>query len=163
MVKNNWWYKLLQNQAVRFLFSAGLGFIVDIAAFYILYNYLFTSAHYQVLGYQVTNNNLAFTISFCMGVMVNFLVNRYMVFTESTLSPSRQFLRFISVAFVGYFANLGLLNLYINNLHIYPPVARPAAALSLFVASFFVHKFFSFNLSLRNQHHAAKSNRKSGN
>ncbi|GAB2689275.1 hypothetical protein GCM10027037_10030 [Mucilaginibacter koreensis] len=159
MVKDNWWYKLMRNQVVRFLFSAGLGFIVDIVAFYLLFNYVFTSARYHVLGQNITNNNLAFTISFCMGVVVNFLVNRYMVFTESTLSPSRQFFRFISVAFVGYFANLGLLNLYVDNFHIYPPIARPAAALSLFVASFFVHKFFSFNLSLRNQHHAAKSNR----
>jgi hypothetical protein len=36
-------------------------------------------------------------------------------------------------------------------MHMYPPVARITAALSLFFASYFVHKFFSFSLSLRHQ------------
>jgi hypothetical protein len=34
----------------------------------------------------------------------------------------------------------------------YPPLARATAALSLFFVSYFVHKLFSFSLSLR--HHA---------
>jgi putative flippase GtrA len=84
--------------------------------------------------------------------VVNFLITRYAVFTESASSPLKQFLRFISVAIVGFFANLGLLDFFIRSLHFYPPVARITAALSLFFASFFIHKFFSFSLSLR--HHA---------
>jgi len=152
---------MMQNQVLRFLFSAGLGFIVDISAFYLLYHDAFNKGSYHVLGRDVGNYNLSFSVSFFMGVVVNFLVNHFLVFTESKLSPVRQFIRFSLVAFAGYFANLGLLNVYIKYLHLYPPVARPAAALSLFVASFFVHKFFSFNLSLR--HHAPESSRKSSN
>ncbi|WP_462265444.1 GtrA family protein [Mucilaginibacter sp.] len=163
MPQNSRWHRLPENQVVKFLFSAGLGFLVDIFAFYLFFHALFTKDSYQLFGYKVGNYNLSFSISFFMGVVVNFLVNRYLVFTESTLSPLRQFLRFLLVAIVGYFANLWLLNIYIRNLHLYPPVARPAAALSLFIASFFVHKFFSFNLSLRNQHHAAQPNHKPGN
>lgn len=162
MPKDNLWYRLMKNQVVRFLFSAGLGFLVDVFAFYLFYHNLFTQKTYHVFGHEWGNYNLSFSISFFMGVVVNFLVNRYMVFTESTLSPAKQFFRFVTVAIVGYFANLWLLNIYIKNVHLYPPVARPAAALSLFVASFFVHKFFSFNLSLRNQHHA-KASRKPNN
>jgi hypothetical protein len=43
----------------------------------------------------------------------------------------------------------------------YPPVARVTAALSLFFASFFVHKIFSFSLSLR--HHASGRNNSESN
>ncbi len=149
---------MMQNQVLRFLFSAGLGFVVDISAFYVFYHNLFIQNNYQVLGKTIGNYNLSFSISFFMGVIVNFLADRYLVFAESTLSPVKQFLRFMLVAIVGYFANLGVLNIYIHYVHLYPPLARIAAALSLFIASFFVHKFFSFNLAANYNH--AKPNRK---
>lgn len=156
MSDNTLWHRMMQNQVLRFLFSSGLGFLVDISAFYLFYKVLFTQGSYTVNGHKLGNYNLSFTVSFFMGVIVNFLANRYLVFFESKLSPLKQFFRFMLVAVIGYFANLGLLNVYIRYLHIDPPVARPAAALSLFIASFFVHKFFSFNLSV--SHHGAKSN-----
>ena len=78
-----------------------------------------------------------------------------MVFTESVSSPLKQFVRFVAVAIIGFFANLTVLKIFIQDVHMYPPVARPAAALSLFFASYFVHRFFSFSLSLR--HHAAET------
>jgi hypothetical protein len=57
------------------------------------------------------------------------------------------------VAFIGFFANQLMLEIYGETTFLYPPVARIATALSLFFASFFIHKAFSFSLSLRN--HAA--------
>jgi putative flippase GtrA len=143
--------KLLKNQAVRFIFSAGSGFLVDVAAFSLLFKNLLVQPTYHVLWFTLRNYTLSFSISFFLGVMVNFLITRYFVFTESTSSPRKQFLRFFSVAIIGYFANWGVLKYFIQSLHIYPLVARPATALTLFFLSFFVHKFFSFSLSLRHQ------------
>lgn len=154
------WQKMMRNEVLRFIFSSGLGFVVDIAAFYLLFHFLFTKTNYNVFGRPIGNFNLSFTVSFCLGVITNFLADRYLVFTQSTLAPVRQFSRFILVAFVGYFANLGLLNVYIRFVHLDPPIARPAAALSLFVASFFVHKFFSFNVPI---HSNAESDHQPGN
>lgn len=142
-------HKIINNQFLRFIVSAGSGFLVDIIAFYVLYHYVFTSPSYKVINQPVSNYLLSFSISFFMGVLVNFLINRYLVFSESKLPPTQQFLRFISVAIVGFFANMGVLKFMVSYLHMYPPIARPAAALSLFFASFFIHKLFSFNLKLR--------------
>jgi putative flippase GtrA len=144
--------KILNNQVLRFVLSAGVGFLVDICSFYLFYHNLLTQKTYHVLFVTLHNYILSFSISFFLGVLVNFLITRYFVFTESTSSPMKQFLRFASVAVVGYWANFGLLKFFIVGLHFYPPIARPVAALSLFFASFFIHKFFSFSLSLR--HHS---------
>jgi putative flippase GtrA len=143
--------KLLQNQVIRFVLSAGVGFLVDIAAFYIFYHNLLVQKTYNIFFFTVRNSTLSLAISFFLGVVVNFLITRYFVFSESKSSPYRQFFRFILVAIIGFFANLAVLKIFIQDLHMYPPVARPAAALSLFFASYFVHKFFSFSLSLRHQ------------
>ena len=157
------WYKITKSQVVRFLLSASAGFAVDITVFYLLYHNLFSEKTYNVLNYTVRNSTLSLTISYTLGVIVNFLMTKYFVFNESNTSASKQFIRFASVAVLGYFANLGVLKILIQWLNIYPPLARILAALSLFVASYFVHKFFSFSLSLRKHHnHETKPDHKPG-
>jgi putative flippase GtrA len=144
--------KIMENQVVRFIFSAGAGFLVDMFSFYLFYHNILTQKRYHILFADVHNYWVSFSISFFLGVLVNFLITRYFVFNESTSSMFKQFTRFVSVAVLGYFTNLAALTFFVEDLHFYPPVARVTAALSLFFASFFVHKFFSFSLSLR--HHA---------
>ncbi len=153
--------KLLKNQVLRFVLSAGVGFLVDIAVFYLFYHNLLVQKTYYIVFFTVRNSTLSLAISFLMGVMVNFLITRYFVFSESKSSSSKQFIRFASVAIVGFFANLGVLKILVEQLHMYPPIARITAALSLFFASYFVHKFFSFSLSLR--HHAPRAHNPASN
>ncbi|WP_295650183.1 GtrA family protein [uncultured Mucilaginibacter sp.] len=153
--------KTLLKEVLRFILSAGIGFVVDVAAYYILYHNLLQQKSYDIWGYTVKNSTLSLAISFFLGVLVNFVITKFFVFSKSESSPSKQFLRFIAVAIVGFYANLGMLKVMINYCHLDPPVARPAAALSLFFASFFVHKFFSFSLSLR--HHAPTRHRAASN
>ena len=154
--KNFW-----DNEVVKFLLSAGTGFVVDISTYYLFYNNLFTKTTYTIFSVTVPNSTLALAISFVLGVIVNFLITRYFVFSESKTSPAQQFFRFVLVAVVGFAANLFMLKLFIRLFHMYPPVARVTAALSLFFASYFVHKVFSFSLSLR--HHAPGKRRKTSN
>ncbi len=150
MVEETLGYRLMQNKFLRFLLSAGTGFLVDILAFYVFDSFVFTKPRYNILGHITGNHALSLIISFSLGVLVNFICTRYLVFTESRLPFAKQLMRFGMVAFVGYFANLEVLKLFIKYLHFAPAVARITAALSLFFASFFIHKIFSFNLSLRN-------------
>ncbi len=151
-------HKIIKNQVVRFILSAGAGFLVDISAFYLFYHNLLTEKTYHVLNATVRNSTISLAISFFLGVVVNFLITRYLVFSESTLAPYKQFMRFVSVAIIGFFANLSCIKILIQVFNMYPPLARIVAALSLFFASFFVHKLFSFSLSLR--HHAVQSHNK---
>ena len=151
MAEINLGNKLLDNHIVRFIFSAGLGFLVDISAFYLFYHNFLVQKTYYIFSFTVRNSTLSLAISFFMGVIVNFIITKYFVFSESKLSPYKQFFRFVSVAVIGFFANLAILKIFIQGLNIYPPVARPLAALSLFFASYFIHRVFSFSLSLRHQ------------
>ncbi|HEY8931185.1 MAG TPA: GtrA family protein [Mucilaginibacter sp.] len=155
MAKKSFGKKFLDNDVVRFVLSAGIGFLIDVAAYYILFHNIFTEPTYRVLGFVVRNTTLAFSISYILGVVVNFIITKYFVFHQSTTSSSKQFFRFVSVAVIGYFANLTLLKVYIQAFHFYPPIARPSAALTLFFASYFIHRMFSFSLSLR--HHVGEA------
>jgi len=154
--------KLLKSEVFRFIVSAGAGFVVDISAFYLFYHNLLKESTYQLMSVTVRNSTISLALSFFLGVIVNFLITRYIVFTESKSTPQKQFIRFMSVAIVGFFANLTVVKILIQGFGFYPPVARIVAALSLFFASFFIHKVFSFSLSLR-RHNAHRHNNKPGN
>jgi putative flippase GtrA len=149
MANTNAVNKLLDNQVFRFVLSAGAGFLVDISAFYLFYHNLLAKHTYLIGSFTFRSSTLSLAISFAMGVIVNFIITRILVFTESKSSAYKQFFRFAGVACIGFFANLALIKLLILVFGIYPPVARIGAALSLFFASYFVHKVFSFSLSLR--------------
>ncbi|GAB2980599.1 hypothetical protein GCM10027049_15120 [Mucilaginibacter puniceus] len=148
---NKFLKKIAKNQVVRFILSAGMGFLVDVTIFYLLYHNLLIQKKYHFFNSDFRNSTVSLTISYGMGVVVNFLITKYLVFTESQTSAYKQFFRFVAVAIIGFFANLGMIALFIHYFNMYPPVARPLAALSLFIASFFIHKFFSFSLALRDQ------------
>lgn len=150
--------KIAKNQIARFLLSAGSGFLVDIAVFYLLYHNLLTQRRYHFFNSELRNSTVSLGISYCLGVVVNFLITKYLVFAESKTSSMQQFSRFFLVAIIGFFANWGVIDILIHYFNMYPPVARPAAMLSLFFASFFIHKFFSFSLSMRHQHGTANDN-----
>lgn len=149
------WYKPGKGHVIWFVLSAGVGFLVDISAFYILYHNLLTQKTYTIFNTPVRNSIVSLAISYSLGVIVNFLLTKYFVFNESKSSSYKQFFRFIFVATIGFFANLGVIEILINYFNMYPPLARPAAMLSLFFASYFVHRVFSFSLSLR--HHQSKT------
>jgi len=152
---------IFKNKILRFIFSAGAGFLVDVVVFFLLDRYVFTRQSNNLLGINLSSHALALGISFFTGVLVNFLMSRYLVFTKSRLPFGQQLMRFGLVAFAGYFANLGMLELMIKYLHLAPYVARITASLTLFFASYFVHKAFSFSLSLRHHHqskHHASAN-----
>ncbi|MEO6151364.1 MAG: GtrA family protein [Mucilaginibacter sp.] len=141
------WHTLMQSRIFRFLLSAGSGFLVDVSSFYLLFNYLFTSRKYSVLFFTMGNHTLSLMVSFSLGVIVNFLMTKYIVFTESKLSPQTQFFRFATIAIIGLFASMLIMDFFIKVLNIYAPLARVLTALSLFTASYFIHKFFTFDLS----------------
>jgi putative flippase GtrA len=153
--------KSVKKEVLRFILSAGLGFGVNVGCFQLLHNYVFAKDVYRVYSYTMPNYTLSFTISFFTGVLVNFLMTRYIVFTESRSTFTKQFFRFFGVAIVGYFANRYLLVLLVKYWGLYPTLGVVLAGLTLFVASFFIHKVFSFSISLKRRH--ASTNSSTGN
>ncbi len=144
-IKSPFVKKLLKNEVVRFFLSTGVGFLVDALVYYFVYHYIFIKT-VKIFGLSFSRDVISLIVSYSCCIICNFLLTKYFVFSHSKLSSRNQFLRFFMVAFVGFFANLLMLRLFVRVFKIYPPLARVVGALSLGVASYFVHKFFSFNI-----------------
>ena len=82
----SFWKKIAKNQVARFIFSAGMGFMVDVISIFLLFHYAFTLRNYNILSLKVNNSTLSLGVSFTLGVLVNFLITKYLVFKESETS-----------------------------------------------------------------------------
>ncbi len=142
-------HRLTNSNVVRFFLSAGVAALVDVVIYFITINYIIVADRVQLGNYSASNHNFSLCISYSCGVVVNFLLTKYAVFNESELSSLKQFRRFALIAFLGFFANYGLLRFFVEVCGIYPTVSRIIAALSLGVASYYVHKLFTFKIDTK--------------
>ena len=143
---NHSFVKFIQSKVVKFFLSAGVATLVDVLIYFFIINYIVD--HQRVYIYSVSASAHTFTlvISYSCGVIVNFLLNKYAVFSESNVAGRKQFLRFALIAFIGFFANYGLLRLFVEVFDFYPTFSRITSALSLGIASFYIHKLFTFKV-----------------
>ncbi len=139
-------YRFFQNKVVRFFLSAGVAMLVDVIIYFITFNFIFMDDVVMIFDHPNKAHNVALLISYLCGVIVNFLLNKYAVFADSNLASRKQFLRFSFIAFIGFFANYGLLRMFVEVGNIAPTLARIASALSLGISSYYVHKFFTFKI-----------------
>ncbi|OAQ41918.1 hypothetical protein A5893_02020 [Pedobacter psychrophilus] len=139
-------YRFFQNKIVRFFFSAGIAMLVDVAVYFITFNFIFINDVVMIFGHPNKSHNVALLISYSCGVVINFLLTKYAVFSDSNLASRKQFLRFSFIAFLGFFGNYALLRFFVEVCNIAPTLARVASALSLGVSSYYIHKFFTFKI-----------------
>jgi len=144
--QNNYLHRFANNNVVRFFLSAGVAALVDVIIYFVTINYIFNQGRVQLGNYSASDHNFSLCISYTCGIVVNFLLTKYAVFNNSELTGIKQFRRFALIAFLGFFANYGLLRLFVEVFGIYPTLSRIMAALSLGVASYYIHKMFTFKI-----------------
>ena len=142
----NYLYRIINNKVIRFFLSAGVATLVDVLIYFGVINYILNYQRINIGSYSASAHNFSLCISYSCGVVVNFLLNKYAVFSESNIAGRKQFRRFALIAFLGFFANYALLRLFVEIVGFYPTPSRIASALSLGVASYYVHKLFTFKI-----------------
>jgi putative flippase GtrA len=138
--------KLLQNKVLRFFLSAGIATLVDVIIYFILINYVIDRASVKFLYSNITAHEFSLIISYTCGVIINFILTKYAVFAESDLKGRKQFFRFSLIAGIGFFANYSLLRFFVELCNFLPTSSRVFSALSLGIASFYVHRLYTFKI-----------------
>lgn len=124
------WIKLFQ-QFSSYLLTGGTATLVDVL--------IFTMLTQAGLWYIY-----ALGISYFIGLTTNFCLSRRFVFGIYWNNWKIQYVVFMMVAINSLLANLGLLQLLINELNWQAPVARLVSAACVALISFTGHKLYSF-------------------
>ncbi len=122
---------VISRQFVGYLFTGGTATFVDVFVFSLLVK--------SGLWYVS-----ALCISWFFGLLTNFLLSRRFVFGVYWTNRLSQFAVFTVVGLISLLANLGLLQLLINELHWDATFARLVSAGCVAVLSFVGHKLYSF-------------------
>ncbi len=132
---------------VRYFFTAITATSVDVFAYFLTYNYVIRKNDFHIADhFTIGAPTVALMISFCFGLVTNFTLTRKFVFTESDLRVRHQLMRYTAVALGALVMNYFLMNFLIREFQWYPTLSRAAAAVSVGVISFMVHKTFSFTI-----------------
>ncbi len=139
--------KIFRLRVVRYFFTAITATSVDVFAYFLTYNYVIRKNDFHIADhFTIGAPTVALMISFCFGLVTNFTLTRKFVFTESDLRVRHQLMRYTAVALGALVMNYFLMNFLIREFQWYPTLSRAAAAVSVGVISFMVHKTFSFTI-----------------
>lgn len=119
-------------QLSRYLLTGGCATIIDVSIFSFLQH---LDMHYIA----------ALCISYFFGLTTNFWLSRNYVFGIYWKNSLLQYMVFVAVAMNSLLANLGLLQLLVNELKWQPIPARITAAACIVFLSFIGHKLYSFS------------------
>ncbi len=129
-------------ELISFILSSCLAFLVDAAAFYLLFTHLFPHLFAEERFVSFFSLLAARILSSC----VNFWVNGKVVF-QNLEKPFRSFF-FYALLVVGiFFANEFILSFLIFNLHFHALAAHILAQVVCFPISFLIQKFLIFRKS----------------
>ncbi len=147
-------WRLEKTRFFRYLVAGGTATLVDIGSYTVFASFVFTSQEAVPYGLPISWVTVSLVCSFSLGLITNFLINRFYVFSESRVKAGTQFGRFFMVSIFVFVANqLAMKGLYeIIPLIIELPQTllhlgvRSTAAIVIAFLSFTSHKFFSFEM-----------------
>jgi putative flippase GtrA len=139
--------KILPLQTFRYAVCGGSNMLLDIALFYISFNFIL---HKQILNLgfvSIKPYNAALGMAFCITFPLGFLLNKYIVFNLSYLRSHIQLFRYILIVAVNLLLNYLILNLLIQYLHFFPTIAKIFATAIIVIFSYLSQKNFPFKAS----------------
>ena len=78
--------------------------------------------------------------------IVGFMLNKYLVFTKSTLVGRIQLFRYATVYGTNILLNYALMKILVEGFLFYPTIAKAIITIILAVFSYFSQKYFSFRV-----------------
>jgi putative flippase GtrA len=87
---------------------------------------------------------MAFMMAFVLSFPTGFFLNKYVVFTGSTLHGRVQLFRYLLLVVVCIFLNYIFLKLFVEQAHIYPTMAKILTTVIVVSFSYLTQRYFTF-------------------
>lgn len=140
--------RILDNKIIRYFFSAGIATGVDVFIYFIAFNFIYEKQDIHLFNLLVLSAPTgSLMLSYTCGLVTNFLITKYLVFTESDLRGIHQLVRYVLVALLILMLNYFFMSFLIKILNWYPTLSRVVSAITVGLLSFVIHKFYSFRVT----------------
>lgn len=130
----------------RYLASGGFTAAFSVLTYFIIYNYILHQQNIHIGKYLITAPVAALILEAVVTFSVGFVLNKYLVFTQSNLKGRIQLFRYGTVFCTNILLNLALLKILVEGFQFFPSIAKGLITLVLAVFSYFSQKYFSFRV-----------------
>ncbi len=130
----------------RYLATGGTTAASGIVVYFIAYNFILHQQHVVVGSLLVTAPIAALVIESFITFMIGFILNKYLVFTQSNLKGRIQLFRYASVVLTNILLNYAFLKVLVEAFGFYPTLAKVVTTAVLAIFSYFSQKHFSFKV-----------------
>ena len=131
-------------QTFRYAVCGGSNMLLDITLFFISYNFIL---HKQILNLgfiAFEPYTAALWMAFCISFPNGFLLSKYIVFNDSQLKGRVQLFRYVLIVAVNLTLNYIILKTLVEEVHLYPTVARVITTCIVVSFSYLSQKHFTF-------------------
>jgi putative flippase GtrA len=140
--------KVFQLKIIRYGIAAAIATVVDVSVYFMAFNYIFKKEDFHLLHLVTLGApTVSLILSYSCGLITNFTISKYFVFTDSDLRGHHQLMRYVMVAVLILFLNYGFMSFLIKTMEWFPTIARATSAIVIGFISFAIHKVFSFKVS----------------
>jgi len=138
--------KFIPLKTYRYAVCGGSNLVLDTVLYFIVFQFLVSKQNID-LGMVVLSPHIAslffvFPITFSVG----FLLNRYIVFSESILPVKVQFFRYLLVGLLALFISYASMKLLVDVLLFYPTPSRLVTIVITVLVSYVLQNKFSFKI-----------------
>lgn len=141
-------YPLFRNtiplQTFRYAACGGFNTLLDIALFYISYNYIFDKEIVYVSVFAISPHIAAFIAAFMITFPLGFYFSRYVVFTGSSVRGRIQLFRYFMLVLACIALNYMFLKFFVEQLHIFATLAKILTTIIVVAFSYYAQKHFTF-------------------
>ena len=137
------WFSL---HTFRYMASGGITVSTGIIGYFLIFNYVLAQQDVKIGEYLITAKIVALILESIVTFSVGFILNKYLIFTQSTLIGRVQLFRYATVFATNFFLNYALLKILTEGFQFYPTVAKALITIVLAVFSYFSQKYFSFRV-----------------
>ena len=137
------WFSL---HTFRYMASGGITVSTAIITYFLMFNYVLNQQDVKVGEYLITAKIAALILESVVTFIVGFMLNKYLVFTQSTLIGRVQLFRYATVFGTNLLLNYALLKILTEGFQFYPSVAKAIITIVLAIFSYFSQKHFSFRV-----------------
>ncbi len=136
--------KLMPVETFRYIACGGSNMLLGLFMFFMLLRYVFNNGFEKFGGMAFESYNVSLFFVSCTTFIIGFVLNKYVVFTSSSLRGRIQLFRyFVSFSF-NFILNYFLLKLFVKMLHMDEFLSQVISTLIVVMISYATQKYFTF-------------------
>lgn len=140
--------RLMPFQTFRYLACGGGNTLLDIILFSVSYNFILNKQMVHLPFLTISPHIAAVLMAFFVSFPTGFLLNKYIVFSESNLRGRVQLIRYFILVGVCLLFNYVFMKFFVEICHFYPTIAKILTTILVVCFSYVTQKKFTFKVKV---------------